>query len=352
MNAPTSPLARAVVRRPAYSVPRAEAVTDLHLDANEGATPPPELLDAVGAPSAWRRYPDAAALEAKLARRFGVEPSRVLVTAGADDALDRVCRAVLRPGDRAVFPEPGFAVMKHWIELAGAEAVSVPWPDGPYPTEAVLAELGPRTPLVVVTSPNNPTGGVIDADGLRRLSEAARLVLLDGAYAEFADEDLTALALTLPNVMVVRTLSKAWGLASLRVGWAMATPEVVGWLRSAGLPYPVAGPSLAMASAALDNEAPVRAFVERVRGERDALSLVLRGIGARPQRSQANFVLARVGDPLSWRDRLAAVGIAIRAFPGAPGLEDAVRITCPGDEAAFRRLVDALQTQIGTETPR
>lgn len=349
-----SALARPVVRRPAYSVPRATAPTDLRLDANEGASPSPELLAAAGLPSAWRRYPSVGELESCLAARFGVAPSRVLVTAGADDALDRVCRSVLRPGDDAVFPEPGFVVMRRWIELADATVTSVPWPDGPYPTDAVLDAVTPRTRLVVITSPNNPTGGVMDADGLRRIARTLphRLVLLDCAYAEFADEDLTSVGLGLPNVVVVRTFSKAWGLAALRVGWAMGAPETIGWLRAAGLPYPVAGPSLAMARAALDDEDRVTRFVARVRTERAALIDALAAAGARPQPSQANFVLARVDDSLEWRDRFASRGIAIRAFPGVPGLEDAVRIACPGDPASFDRLLRTLSDLFPSETSR
>lgn len=354
MNAPRNPLARAVVQIPAYSVPRATVPTDLRLDANEGATPSADLLAAAGLPAAWRRYPSTAELEGDLAARFGLDPTQVLITAGADDALDRVCRSVLRPGDNAVFPEPGFVVMRRWIELADATVTSVPWPDGPYPTDAVLAAVDDRTRLVVVTSPNNPTGGVIDADGLRRIAHALpdRLVLLDCAYAEFADQDLTQVGLELPNVVVIRTFSKAWGLAALRVGWAMGRPEVIGWLRSAGLPYPAAGPSLAMARAALGDPQRVDRFVARVRKERDRLVSALDAAGARPQRSQANFVLARVDDPITWRDRFAELGIAIRAFPGAPGLEDAVRIACPGDPASFDRLLDAMQTLFETETDR
>ncbi len=331
---------------PPYAVPRAGAPTDLRLDANEGPALDPALLDALPDAASLRSYPSAADLETRLAGLLAVAPEGVLVTAGADDALDRAFRALVRPGDEVVMPTPGFSATLRWIALADARHVDVAWPDGPYPTEAVMAALTPRTRVVVVTSPNNPTGGIVAAADLARLAAAApqALLLVDLAYTEFADEDLTQAALALPNALVTRTFSKAWGLAGLRVGYAAGAPRVVRWLRAAGLPYAVSAPSLALAARALDDPTPMEAFASRVREERVAMAAALRQAGARPQDSQANFLLARVEDPLWWRDGLAGLGIAIRAFPGTPRLEDAVRIGCPGDPADLARLEAALRT--------
>lgn len=333
-----------VVSEP-YSVPRSLAPVDLKLDSNEGAVPSLGLLDSITSAELLRRYPSTARLTGRLAERLGLGVEQVLVTAGGDDALDRICRAVLGPGDTVVFPVPGFEMLVRYAELAGASVTPVLWPEPAYPTDAVIDAIDASTRMVVVTSPNNPTGGVATADDLRRLSEAApdALLLVDLAYAEFADDDLTSAALALPNTLIIRTLSKAWGLAGLRVGYALAAPEILGWLRVVGAPYAVSALSIAVAEAALDS-GDLDGFITQVRSERAELQGLLAELGARPQPSQGNFAFARTDDPVAWRDALAGLGIGIRAWPGKEGLTDALRITCPGDPAAFERVTAALRT--------
>ncbi len=334
----------------AYAPPRHPAPVDLHLDGNEGATPPEALLQGLQGLHAdeLRRYPDARPLEAELARRFGVEPGRVLVTAGGDDALERALRTVVGPGRTAVLPTPSFEMLGRFVRLSGGEVVEIPWPEGTaFPIEAFLAALGPSTAAVAVVSPNNPTGMAATADDILRIARAAPavLVLADLAYVEFADEDPTPALLPQPNVVVFRTLSKAWGLAGLRVGYAIAPAKVAGWMRAAGLPYPCSRPSLALAGARLaTGEAGVRFFVATVRAQRQRLSELLASLGAQPFPSQANFLLARFRDAAWVRDGLAGLGIAVRAFTGHPRLEGRLRVTCPGDAADFERLQHALRS--------
>lgn len=331
-----------------YGIPRAPFPIDLPLDGNEGLRPPPELLAAAAQiePDTIRRYPSTAALAERLAARHGIDPSRVLVTAGGDDALDRIMRAMLPEGREIVFPVPSFEMIERYAKLAGGVIVEVPWPSGAYPRDAVIASITERTAVICVVTPNNPTGAVATFEDVRAVAEAApkALVLLDQAYGELADEDLTTPALELQNVVVVRSLSKAYGLAGLRTGYAIGAPEAIGWLRAAGGPYAVAGPSIRLALARLAlSDADVTDFMARVRGERKALFELLGAIGCRPIPSQANFVFARCADPVALRDALAKKGIGIRAFPGKRHLEDAVRITCPGDDKDFQRLCGALR---------
>lgn len=332
----------------AYRVPRAAAKIDLFLDGNEGLAPPAGLAASLAdrSPELLRRYPDAAALEQRLAGRFGLSPEQVVVTAGADDALDRACKATLAPGREFILPQPTFEMLSRYCRLCGADLVSIPWFNGPFPTKPVLQAITPRTAAIAFVSPNNPTGAVGSSDDLRRISAAAphALLIVDVAYAEFADEDLTPTALSLPNAIAIRTFSKAWGLAGLRVGYAIGPAEIIGWLRVTGSPYAVAGPSLALALTRLGTgETDVAAYAERVRRERVELQRLLERLGLTPLPSQGNFVLVRAPDAISLRDRLGAQGISIRAFPGHPELADWLRITCPGDEATFTRLADALQ---------
>lgn len=332
----------------AYVIPRAPAPIDLPLDGNEGLRPPAALLQACAdiEPDAIRRYPSSAGLAADLAARHGVDPAQVIVTAGADDALDRIARSMLAEGREIIYPVPSFEMIERYSRLAGGTIVEVPWPSGAYPLAAVLAAISEKTAVICVVSPNNPTGTVAALGDVRAVAEAApqALVLLDQAYGELADQDLTGPALGLANVVVVRSLSKAFGLAALRIGYAIGAPEVIGWMRAAGGPYAVAGPSIRLARARLAlPQDDVVAYVERVRFERTALFEVLAEIGFRPVPSQANFVFARCPDPVALRDALARRGIGIRAFPGKPHLGDAVRITCPGDAADFNRLSGALR---------
>ena len=236
----------------AYRVPRHPAPVDLYLDGNEGLVAPSGLLAALEdeGPDVLRRYPDAGPLEAELARRLGVAPERVLVTAGADDGVDRMCRSLLAPGRELVLPVPTFEMFERFARLAGADVRTVPWTPGPWPVDEVLAVLGPATAMIAMVSPNNPTGSVADEDAFVTISRAApgAVIAADLAYVEFADRDPTPRLLDLPNVVVLRTLSKAWGLAGLRVGYAAGPADVISWMRAAGSPYSVARPGLAVAA--------------------------------------------------------------------------------------------------------
>jgi histidinol-phosphate aminotransferase len=341
-----------------YSVARPPGI-DLRLDANEGPPPPVEFLAEFGAsmrrrPDLVNRYPAVASLERVLASRMGVAPQQVVVTAGGDDALGRLCAMSLGPGREIILPTPTFEMLERYSAMAGAAIASPVWAGGPFPTEAVIAAIGPATGAIAVVTPNNPTGAVATEADLRRVAEAAResaaklVVIVDLAYTEFADQDLTAAALSLPNTVVVRTLSKAWGLAGLRVGWAVGPTELIARMRAAGHPYAVSGLSAAMAEAWLGRGgASVDGYVARVRREREELREVLTGLGAEVGRSQANFVLAKVNGAATLATRLAARGVGVRVWAGRAGLEDCMRITCPGSGEGLARLVLALREEMG-----
>lgn len=326
------------------------------LDRNEGPVPPPELLQALASldagPELLRRYPDSRPLEAQLAARLGIGADRVLVTAGADDAIDRCCRAFLGEGRRIVFPTPTFQMLERYAALAGGVAVTVAWTGSAFPLTEVLARLDDATSLVAIISPNNPTGAAIGPETLVRVAQATKaIVLLDHAYVEYADRDLTATALAIPNVVVVRTLSKAWGLAGCRLGYAVGSPDVINTLRAAGAPYPAAAPSLALAVARLaTGSEDVREHVSQVRGERARLAELLAGWGVTVCPSQASFVLADFGARARFvHQALLAKRVVVRNFSTRPDLEGSLRITLPGEETLFRRLVDAFELILAPE---
>jgi len=330
------------------SCPLSTARCPLSLHANEGRAPDAAILERLRSLDAetLRRYAKPTALEALLADRFGVEPGRVVVTAGADDALERLCRAALEPGRTAVLTDPTFEMLPRYVRLAGAQPIDIPWLDRPFPGEEFEAAIDARTGAAFIVSPNNPTGAAVgghDAFGIAERNPAC-LVVADLAYVEFADEDPTGELLRLPNAVVTRTFSKAWGLAGLRVGYAIGPAEIIGWLRTVGHPFPTSGVSLALAAAALEgDQAATRAYLDRVRGERVELATMLRSLGAEAPPSQGNFVLARFADAWAVADALAARGIRVRRFERGTPLGDRLRITCPGDSADFDRLTAALR---------
>jgi histidinol-phosphate aminotransferase len=297
---------------------------------------------------------------------LGVDPSHLLVTAGGDEATDRICRAFLCPGREIILPVPTFEMLAHYPRLAGAETIEVPWAPGQgYPLAAVLDNVSPNTGVIAVVSPNNPTGAVATANDLMKLSQAAphALLLVDQAYAEFEQpgaDDLTAAALSLPNAVVIRTVSKAWGLAGLRIGCAVGAPRIMTHLRAVGGPFTTSAPSLAVAGAVLrsgDAQAHrVQRYIAAIRREREHLARVLQAApGADAWESQGNFVLARFDDAAAVHASLWEAGISVRRLKPiwrTFSLENFVRITCPGDLAAFDRLIGALLTALwGAEAP-
>lgn len=333
-----------------YAAPERAGPDDLLLDLNEGAALVSDdwlagVARSVGAQGV-RRYPDASALESKIGQRLGIEPDRVIVTNGGDDSIDRICKVALGPGDSMVMPAPSFEMIARSAELAGGAVRRVPWMSGMFPVEQVTETCDESTRCVAVVSPNNPTGAVIEPDQLCRLSESLpdTLLMVDLAYTEFADVDLTETALSLPNAVIVRTFSKAYGLAGLRLGYAAGSAEVVSAMRAAGGPFPCSSLSLAAGLAALDiPQDTVQRGLDRVRQERAELTALLRSHGVEVHESQANFVFARFGDAESvWRG-LGELGVRVKRF-GDPALSGYLRIGLPGDATDFERLADAIRS--------
>ncbi|MDX2473508.1 MAG: aminotransferase class I/II-fold pyridoxal phosphate-dependent enzyme [Candidatus Krumholzibacteria bacterium] len=326
--------------------------TDLRLSGNEGRAPSRELLLKLteAGVEGLRRYPDRRPLEVRLADLNGLKPENVLVTAGADDALDRICRTYLDSARNLVVATPTFEMIPRYARLAGAEVREAAWRDELFPVTQVLDLVDAQTGVIAVVTPNNPTGTVATAADLVQLSDAApqALLLVDLAYGEFADEDLMPTVLKLPNAVGVRSMSKAWGLAGLRVGYVAGPESLIAPLRAAGGPYAVSGPSLAVAQAALADQPAVESFVAEVRCERGLIQDCLTTLGAVPTASQANFAYAEINNAGWVQDGLAGLGIAIRHF-GAPDGPGHIRISCPGDEQNCARVTQSLKVVLAPE---
>ena len=300
----------------AYRVPRHPAPMTIRLDGNEGTAPSSVVLKVLQDLNAedLRAYPDKEPLEAAIARFHDVAPNQVLVTAGGDEGLLRMCRAFLSPKKNFVLPEPTFGMLNKFANWCNSPVKSVDWQTGNYPLSAVLAQVDDNTGIIAVVSPNNPTGGIATQKDLVSLSEAApqAMIMVDCAYAEFADVDLTKTALSLPNTLVFRTFSKAFGLAGLRLGYVLGDASWIGVLRRVGLPYPVSAPSIALAAASLRRFEEREGFIQNVRSERAELREKFTRLGLHAESSQGNFVFLRTRKAIWWRDGLAGQDIGIR----------------------------------------
>ena len=303
-------------------------------------------------------YPlSATALETALADRFGVTTEQVLVTAGADQAIQLLSLVAFQKGGTLIFPEPGFSVFPLQARVFGGEIVNIFWaPGGPLPREEIISSVSSETRLVVLTTPNNPTGTTLTRADLKAVAEGVlkkaptATVVLDCIYGDYADEDLTGDGLKLPNVVVLRSFSKL-GFAGDRVGYALGSVEKIDELRRFSLPYPVAETSLRRALWAL-NEGwdEVAGLISATKIQRDQLFKLLIELGAEPVPSQANFILAKFADAQRVFRALSSLGVLVRAYAKEPLLANYLRISCPGDAAGFETLCRALRTAIKPET--
>ena len=318
----------------------------IDLSMNEGEPPPRsslEVLERLG-PAILRKYADPAPLEEAYAAYLGTEPDNVLATTGGDDAIDRVFRAFLAPGQEMVFPTPTFEMVPACARMSKGDLVPVEYEWGTLPHDLILEAVNDRTGVVAVLTPDNPTGRAFTTESLVRLAAALPpevTLMVDLAYAEFADEDPTSALLEVPRVIMIRTLSKSWGLAGLRVGFAVGARERIDVLRGFGGPYALTGPSIAIALERLRGGVDeMRGFVEYVRAQRERLAPVIRAAGGVPEPSQTNFVLASFPDARWILRGMAAQGVLVRYFAHLP---EYVRITVPRDDVEFRRVARALE---------
>lgn len=343
LAAVTGPRARDVVQQiPAY-VPGARPGESqaYKLSSNENPFPPLDGVRAAvaGAASELNRYPDmyASDLVAAVADRYGIEPSWVVAGCGSVAVLGHVLEAFCDAGDEVVHAWRSFEAYPIAISLQGAVGVPVPVDaDGRHDLPAMAAAVGPRTRVVLACTPNNPTGPAVRADELAEFLDAVPqevLVVVDEAYAEFVrDPDAasgTAVLRDRPNVVVLRTFSKAYGLAALRVGYALAHPPVAAAIRTAATPFGVNRVAEVAALASLDAEAALAERVDAVVAERERVLAGLRAQGWEVPDSQANFVWLPVAErAVELAADAQARGLLVRPFAG-----DGIRVSI-GEPAA------------------
>ena len=301
-------------------------------------------------------YPDGSGheLRARLAAKHGVALEQVTLGNGSNDILVLLAETFLTPELEAVYSQYAFAVYPIAVQAAGAGAriAKAHPPDHPMPlghdSAAILAGIGPRTRVVYLANPNNPTGTWLDERELEALLRAIPgevIVVLDEAYHEYSAEhgvpDGTRWLARHPNLVVVRTFSKAYGLAGLRVGYALSDPDVADLLNRVRQPFNVSVPALAAAAAALDDHAHLEATLVLNRAGIARLTAGLAALGLKVAPSAANFVLVDLGRPAApVSDLLQREGVIVRPVANY-GLPNHLRITT-GTAAQNERLLAAM----------
>jgi histidinol-phosphate aminotransferase len=290
-----------------------------------------------------RLYPDpeARALRARASEVYGVPADHILAGNGSDELIALLLRATVDPGDRVAFPVPTYSLYETLVAVQGGEAVCVPFPEDFMLPPGVAAA---RARVTLLCNPNSPSGTLVPFRRVEALARAvAGILVVDEAYVDFAHENALALVGRLPNVIVLRTFSKSYSLAGLRVGLAFGHPDLLAGLRTVKDSYNLGRVAQAAALAALDDGAWMKANVERLQATRARLGQALERLGFRVPPSEANFVLARLpGSDLAPVARaLAARDILVRHFT-THGLHDALRITV-GTDAEIDTLLAALR---------
>ncbi len=294
-------------------------------------------------------YPDGNgfALKTALSRRLGVDMAQIVLGNGSNDVLELVARLFLGPGSSAVYAQHAFAVYPLATQACGATGIEVPARAYGHDLTAMAAAIRADTRVVFIANPNNPTGTLLAADELHaflRRVPATVAVVLDEAYVEYLDPERRAPSLAwlaeFPNLIVTRTFSKAYGLAGLRVGYALARPEVAELLNRLRQPFNVNSLALAAAEAALDDEGFLTASKRLNDAGRAQLSEGCRRLGLAYIPSSGNFVCVRVGDAARVYQELLRRGVIVRPV-GNYGLPEHLRVSV-GTEAQNARLLAAL----------
>jgi histidinol-phosphate aminotransferase len=321
----------------------------LRLDFNENTIGcSPAVLDVLAGISAGAltRYPERGPAEALVADMLGVPPEWVVLTNGVDEAIHVLFEAFLDAGDELLLPVPTYTMYQVYASMTEAQSVAVQAGGNfAFPHDRLLAAISPRTKIMAIANPNSPTGSTAAIAQIAALAERAphALILVDEAYFHFHGESVIGLMEKLPNLMVARTFSKAYGLAGLRVGALIGAPEHMQWIRRVLSPYSVNQLALACLPAAIEDTGYLNGYVREVLSARTEFEVVLDAAGIMRWPSRANFVLVRIGAAHGeFVRRMNASGVMVRDRSKDPGCDGCVRITI-GTRQQMRQAVDAFE---------
>jgi histidinol-phosphate aminotransferase len=340
---------KAVLEMPEYHPPLAGR-TALRLDFNEntfGASPQVmERLRLVTA-EGLTKYPEREPVEQIVAKHFGLHGQQVVLTNGVDEAIHLMCCAFLEPEDEALIATPSFFMYDVSVQMMTPHLRKVQADASlEFPFERFMAAITERTKLIIVASPNNPTGAVVGPEHLLAIATAApqAVLMVDEAYYHFDGASVMGHLATAPNLIVARTFSKAYGLANLRIGMLAGNPDLLKYVRKVSSPYNVNGVALDCLPVGLADEKYVAWYSEQVRVGRGRMMDGLRELGVPFFPSHANFVLMNIGPKhKEFVSAMRAHGVLLRDRSTDPGCDGFVRITIGVDEHVTQGLA-ALKT--------
>jgi histidinol-phosphate aminotransferase len=337
-----------VLATPEYHPPLAGRHA-LRLDFNENTlAPSPRVVAKLQQLTAegLTVYPEREPVERIVAQHLGVESNQVILTNGVDEAIHLMACAFLDEGDEAVICTPTFFMYDVSIGMMTSGLVKVQTDDSlEFPFERFLAAITPRAKLIIIASPNNPTGAMVSREHLLAIAAAApqAVVMVDEAYFHFFGDTVLPDIASVPNLVVARTFSKAYGLASLRIGALFADPRLIGFLRKVSSPYNVNGIALAVLPEALADTEYLNWYITQVHQGRERVVAALRDLNVRTWPSAANFVLMDIGPRhKELCTRMREHGVLLRDRSADPGCDGYVRITV-GVEEHVTRGVEALR---------
>jgi histidinol-phosphate aminotransferase len=304
----------------------------------------------------WNIYPDfeSTSLRSAIAKAYGFAADEILVGNGSNELLAAAIGAYVGPGTPVVIARPTFALYEKLVTIAGGTVIAIDHdPDsGLLPLDAMRAACSAHEDaVVIVCSPNNPTGGVLPRGGLDALLATGATVLFDRAYGDFAEDTLPPLN---PRLVTFSTFSKAWGLAALRVGWLASTAANCREIRKVKLPYSLNVISEAIAEAALEHRALRDRNVATLIAERERVAAAMRLAGIDVFPSQANFVAFRVDDAKRVFEALHASGVLIRDVSAYPRMKNCLRVSIgtPAQNDAFLLVILSGEAREGSQDAR
>jgi histidinol-phosphate aminotransferase len=294
-------------------------------------------------------YPQREEGEKIVAKFLGIAPEQVLLTNGMDDALALLFSAYLGRGDELMFADPTFVMYPMLGQACGANVMRLAsGEDLELPVAEFLRDISPRTRLIAIANPNNPTGLLARHEDLLGIVESApdAAVLIDEAYFEFCGETLMGDLERYPNLFVARTFSKVYGLAGLRLGVLAGAAEQIGFIRRFCPPFNVNGAALACVEAALNDQDFATNYVDQMKDGCRRMERLCHELGLHFWPSSTNFVLVRVGEKVAaFVDIMRERGIIVRNSSGNPGCAGCVRITA-GTREQMERVLQAIRESV------
>jgi histidinol-phosphate aminotransferase len=337
---------RAAVERMHEYHPPLAGRDGLRLDFNENTYAPSPRVQGVLqriAAETLTKYPERAHVERIAAKHFGLAPEAVLLTNGVDEAIHLVCETYLEPQNEVVIVTPTFSMYALYAEATGARLREIQ-ADATlqFPYKKVQQAIQPATRVIMLASPNNPTGAVVETSFLLELAASApqAALLVDEAYYHFYGESVLSATATVPNLMVARTFSKAYGLAGLRIGLLVGHADAMRFVRKVSSPYNVNSIALECLPEALADEAYISWYADQVLQSRAAAEQALTRLKVPYWPSHANFILMKIGSKhKALVDAMRRQEVLVRDRSSDPGCDGCVRITLGTVEHTNRGIV-------------